>query len=121
MRILTDRYEGFERVAPGIRALLESFTTSLGIQNHIDCVFIGFLSSYHKMQCKKRGEPCEPLTFPDALVIIIDTKDPIRHLQIPVANDFGISLGINSPVQIKIATYYHALCKAKELIQKEEY
>lgn len=120
MRILTDRYKDFEKVAPGIRALLESFAKSLEILDNIDCIFIGLLSSYHKMKNKEAGKENEPLTFPDALVIVVDTKNPIRHLQIPVANDFGIQLGMNNPLQIKIATYYYAIRSAKELIFKED-
>lgn len=37
------------------------------------------------MKCKAAGKDYEPLTFPDAFVIVVDTKDPVRHLQIPVA------------------------------------
>lgn len=120
MRILTDRYKDFEKVAPGIRALLESLAKSLEILDNIDCIFIGLLSSYHKMKNKEAGEENGPLTFPDALVIVVDTKNPIRHLQIPVANDFGIQLGMNNPLQIKIDTYYYAIRSAKELIFKED-
>ena len=120
MRILTDRYKDFEKIAPGIRALLESFAKSLEILDNIDCIFIGLLSSYHKAKCKEEDREYKPLTFPDALVIVVDTKDPVRHLQIPVANDFGVELGINSPLQIKIDTYYHTICKTKELLLKEE-
>lgn len=119
MRILSDRYKDFEKVAPGIRALLESFSKSLGIHDNVECIFIGLLSSYHKVKCKDLGESYEPLTFPDALVIQIDTKDPIGHLQVPVANDFGVELGIKDPLQIKIDTYYQALLKTKEMIEKE--
>ncbi|MGL5712589.1 MAG: hypothetical protein ACRCX2_06180 [Paraclostridium sp.] len=119
MRILTANYNDRQYIVKGLRAMLESIATEYGILENIDLVFIGRTSTLNEMDCKAKGVPVTPLTFPDAMIIEARSHIKGANVRLTVANEFGNRYRRNNPADISIAEYHTVISALKRSIDKQ--
>lgn len=103
MRILTKKYENFSEVSPALRAFLEALAAGFKIDDIVECIFIGKVSDYKKIEATRLGVTPGELTYPDAFVIIVETSlKKNKNYQMTAANAIGLSRGIDSPEKLSL-------------------